>query len=65
MSVPNCEKCRLRAKYDANPTSLLGRLWRWHTNWCPGWKKYMMSRPPEVRETIAKKYGMTRFLQQH
>jgi hypothetical protein len=22
------------------PTSLLGRIWRWHTRWCPGWKAY-------------------------
>jgi len=20
--------------------AILGRLWRWHTTWCPGWKAY-------------------------
>lgn len=35
-----CETCGLRRKAEANPTTLLARLWRWHTTWCPGWKKY-------------------------
>ena len=30
----------IRARYDDNPRSLLGRLWKWHTGWCPGWKAY-------------------------
>ena len=25
---------------EANPDTLLARLWRWHTGWCPGWKAY-------------------------
>jgi predicted metal-dependent hydrolase len=20
---------------------LISRFWRWHTNWCPGWKAYV------------------------
>jgi len=35
-----CENCALRKKAEANPNSLVGRFWRWHTTWCPGWKKY-------------------------
>jgi hypothetical protein len=35
-----CETCELRRKAEANPTTLLARLWRWHTGWCPGWKRY-------------------------
>ena len=35
-----CETCALRKKAEANPKSLMARLWRWHTNWCPGWKAY-------------------------
>jgi len=28
MADHNCEDCGFRAKYDNNPKSLLGRLWR-------------------------------------
>jgi hypothetical protein len=36
-----CETCQLRKKAEANPKSLMARLWRWHTGWCPGWKAYV------------------------
>ena len=36
----NCGDCPLRKKAEARPKSILGRLWRWHTGWCPGWKAY-------------------------
>jgi len=39
----NCENCPLRKKAEARPKSILGRLWRWHTSWCPGWKAYQES----------------------
>ena len=35
-----CETCGLRKRAEANPKTLIARLWRWHTNWCPGWKSY-------------------------
>ena len=35
-----CETCPLRQKAEENPKTLFARLWRWHTNWCPGWKEY-------------------------
>jgi hypothetical protein len=35
-----CETCPMRQKAEANPKSLMSRLWRWHTKWCPGWKAY-------------------------
>jgi hypothetical protein len=35
-----CETCAMRKKAEANPKSLMARLWRWHTTWCPGWKAY-------------------------
>jgi hypothetical protein len=53
-----CEHCGLRAKYDKNPASLLGRIWRWHAGWCPGWNRYMGSLPPEERLRLAERYGM-------
>jgi len=35
-----CETCPNRKKAEVNPKSLMARLWRWHTGWCPGWKAY-------------------------
>jgi len=35
-----CETCPIRVKAEAKPKSLMARLWRWHTTWCPGWKAY-------------------------
>ena len=35
-----CETCPMRQKAEANPKSLMARLWRWHTRWCSGWKEY-------------------------
>lgn len=52
-----CANCKLRAKYDNNPSSLLGRFWRWHINFCPGWKGYIASLPEEERASICAKYN--------
>jgi hypothetical protein len=60
---PNCETCGLRARYDRNPRSLLGRLWRWHAGWCPGFKKYMTSLPQEERTDLARRYGLKKYMQ--
>jgi hypothetical protein len=30
----------MRAKAEKNPQSLVSRIWKWHTTWCPGWKAY-------------------------
>lgn len=38
-----CEDCGLRRRAEKRPNSLLARLWRWHTGWCPGWKSYQRS----------------------
>lgn len=35
-----CETCEMRKKSEANPNTLMARIWRWHTGWCPGWKAY-------------------------
>jgi len=35
-----CIDCQMRARSEANPKTLMARLWRWHTRWCPGWKAY-------------------------
>lgn len=54
----NCKQCRFRAKYDNNPQSFLGRLWRFHINFCPGWKSYMKTLPEEESVKVAENYGL-------
>jgi hypothetical protein len=46
MAHYKCEQCAFRKRYDKNPRSFLGRLWKWHTRWCPGWKRYVASLAP-------------------
>ena len=58
MADNNCENCAFRKKYDNNPKSILGRLWRWHAGWCPGWKSYMKSLADEDRIKFAEKYNL-------
>jgi len=36
----SCEVCKLRLFAEKKPNSILARVWRWHTKWCPGWKNY-------------------------
>ncbi len=60
MADHNCEKCAFRAKYDKNPRSLLGRIWRWHTGFCPGWKRYYASLPESEKDRLAEKYRLKR-----
>lgn len=56
MKKHNCEECKLRGKYDQNPTSMVGKFWRWHINFCPGWKRYMKSLDKDKKTEIAAKY---------
>lgn len=60
MSTANekpCANCKLRAKYDNNPKSLTGRVWRWHIKFCPGWKAYLASMDEEERSAVCQKYN--------
>ena len=61
MSNHNCENCGFRAKYDKNPQSILGRIWRWHATWCPGWKSYMKSLPDDERIILSEKYNLKKY----
>ena len=61
MSTNDCEKCSFRAKYDNNSKSILGRLWKWHISWCPGWKGYMRSIPDDERAALADKYDLKKY----
>jgi hypothetical protein len=62
MAESNCANCGFRAKYDNNPKSLLGRIWRWHASWCPGWKAYITSLMDEERIELVKKYNFKKYL---
>ena len=56
MAEPKCNQCSWRAKYDVKPKSFLGRIWRWHINWCPGWKAFMKSLPKDKQSEFRAKY---------
>jgi len=55
----SCGECSMRARYDRKPRSLLGRIWRWHINWCPGWKSYVKSMSEPEREEIIAEYDLS------
>lgn len=56
-----CANCKLRAKYDNDPKSLLGRFWRWHINFCPGWKGYFSSLSDEEKSALRDKYNFNKY----
>ena len=61
MANQTCDNCALRAKYDNNPKSFAGRFWRWHINFCPGWKKYFTGLNPEQKSKLAEKYNFKKY----
>jgi hypothetical protein len=52
----SCANCSIRKNYDKDPASLLGRMWKWHIQYCPGWKAYISSLPEQERKLIVDKY---------
>jgi hypothetical protein len=56
-----CENCKLRANYGKNPKSFLGRFWRWHINFCPGWKGYFTSLSDEQKAELRAKYNFKKY----
>jgi hypothetical protein len=38
-----CENCPIRRRAEKRPNSLIAKIWKWHTGWCPGWKAYQKS----------------------
>ena len=56
-----CETCKLRVHYDRNPKSLTGRVWRWHINFCPGWKEYFTHQEPETQAGLRERYGFEKY----
>ncbi|MGO9481412.1 MAG: hypothetical protein ACLP05_06500 [Candidatus Kryptoniota bacterium] len=61
MADSKCSDCTLRAKFDNNPKSLAGRFWRWHINFCPGWKKYFTNLSVEERAKIGGQYNFKKY----
>lgn len=39
----------------------MGKFWRWHINFCPGWKAYFKSLPANEQEALRKKYQFTKY----
>lgn len=62
MTDHKCAQCSFRARYDKSPRSLLGRLWRFHAGFCPGFKSYMRSLPEVDRRVLAERYRMPKYL---
>ncbi len=56
-----CKNCSLRAKYERDSRSLAGRFWRWHINFCPGWKGYFKSLTAEEQALLREKYNFTKY----
>lgn len=48
-----CEVCKLRERSERKPNSLISKLWRWHTTWCPGWKAYQEELAKQKKESEA------------
>ena len=61
MAEHACATCKLRARYDSSPRSLIGRLWRWHAGWCPGFKGYLLSLPDAERRSLAVRYNLRKY----
>ena len=51
----------MRAKFEQNPKSFVGRFWRWHINFCPGWKGYFNSLTPDEKEALREKYNFAKY----
>ncbi len=62
MPEPKCPTCGWRKKYDDNPNSFLGKLWRWHAHVCPGWKAYMKTLSDQERKATATKYQIKKYM---
>ena len=56
-----CENCKFRAHYDRNPKSVLGRFWRWHINFCPGWKNYFTHQDEETKAALRARYNFQKY----
>lgn len=56
-----CETCKMRANFENNPKSFMGRFWRWHINFCPGWKAYFTSLSEDDKNALRTKYNFNKY----
>ena len=56
-----CANCKIRAQYDKNPKSLLGRFWRFHINFCPGWKAYFTHQDEKTKAELRGQYNFHKY----
>ncbi len=63
MSYHKCSGCPLRAVYDKKPKSFMARFWRWHINFCPGWKAYFLSLSEQEQTQLRERYSFTGYEQ--
>ena len=56
-----CENCKLRAQFEKNPKSLVGRFWRWHINFCPGWKAYFTHQDEKTKAELRGQYNFHKY----
>jgi len=56
-----CENCKFRAHYHKKPDSLLGRFWRWHINFCPGWRSYFSRQSEEKKAELRELYHFDKY----
>ncbi len=35
-----CETCGFCKYCEKHPDTIVGKVWKWHTTWCPCWKSY-------------------------
>ena len=61
MAEYKCNNCPMRAKFEQSPKSFVGRFWRWHINFCPGWKAYFLSLPAEEQQVLRQQYQFTKY----
>ena len=56
-----CENCKFRAYYDKKPKSAIGKFWRWHINFCPGWRSYFKRQDEATKAELREKYDFKKY----
>jgi hypothetical protein len=41
----------MRKRAEKNPKSIISKIWKWHTGWCPGWKAYQKELAQQPKNT--------------
>jgi hypothetical protein len=56
----SCNNCAWQNKYRERPKSFSGRLWKFHTRFCPGWKKHLKSLSEKERNQLLRELNFKR-----